>query len=169
VVYLRDEGGGPALRTRQVAFVKALAAEPGITLVHEAPVDASGTQAAPRVAEAFRLQKNFDALFADTDLIAEAASNAITATNPAARESTLIVGVDGAMGKGGGVDLTIASKIDATILRPPLVDLAWAIVKKSLDDPAFTPKPRYEQEPRLITLETAMTIAREGLPVPQVQ
>lgn len=169
VVYLQDEGGGPGMKLREEAFMKALAAEPGITLVHEAPVDASGNQAAARVAEAFRLQKNFEVIFADTDLIAEAASKAVAATNPAARESMLILGADGAKGKGGGVDLTIDSKIDATVLRPPLMDLAWSIVKKLLDDPTFHPKPRYELEPRLVTLETAMTIAREGLPASQAE
>jgi ABC-type sugar transport system substrate-binding protein len=169
VVYLQDEGGGAALKPRHEVFVTALAAEPGITLVHEAPVDASGTQAAARLAEAYRLQRNFDVIFADTDLIAQAASAAITATHPTARENMLIVGVDGAMGQGGGVDLIINSKIDATILRPPLVNFAWAIVKKCLDDPQFQPKPRYDQDPQLVTLETAMQIAREGLPAPQVE
>lgn len=169
IVHLEEASRGSEFKRRQAAFVKALAAEPGITLVHEAPVDAWGTQAAARLAEAFRLQKNFDVVFCDTDLIASSASTAVTAANAPARELMLIVGADGALGKGGGVELTIGSQIDATVLRPPLVDAAWTIIEKCLDNSSFTPRPRYEQNLRPVDLETALRLAREGLPAPNVE
>jgi ABC-type sugar transport system substrate-binding protein len=169
LVYLQDAGDGPALKRREEGFLKALARESGITLVHEAPVEASGADAAPRVAEAFRLQKDFDVIFCDTDLIANAASTAVTSVNAAARQSMLIMGVDGALGKGGGIELTVKSQIDATVWRPLLVDAAWAIIGKYLDDETFTAHPRYEQNPQPISMETALRFLHDGTPAPTLE
>lgn len=169
LVYLQDTGDGPALKRREEALLKALTAEPGVTLVHEAPVEASGADAPQRLAEALRLQKNFDVIFCDTDLIASTASAAVTSSNAAARQSMLIMGVDGALGKGGGVELTIKSQIDATLWRPLLVDAAWILIGKYLDDSSFIAHPRYEQDPQPVSLETALRFLNDGPPAPHVE
>jgi len=150
-------------------FSKAIAQQPGITVVHQAPCKMLGEDTAERINEVLRLVKDFDVIFAHNDLVAHAASKAVAATRPELMERILVMGVDGNLGKGGGKEMIIKGEIDATICRPPLVDLAWAIIEKCLADPKFNPKPRYDVAPLALNYESALEVARTGLPMPPIE
>jgi ribose transport system substrate-binding protein len=149
-------------------FSKIISGHPGITLVHQAPCKLLGEDTAERINEALRLQKDFDVIFAHNDLIAAAASKAVAAARPDLSERILVLGVDGNLGKGGGKEMIIKGEIDATICRPPLVDLAWGLTEKMLSDPQFAPKPRYDVKPVVLNFEAALEVSKTGLPAPQV-
>lgn len=149
-------------------FLKSIWQQPGITVVHQAPCKLLSEDTADRVKEALVLQKDFDVIFAHNDLIARAASKAVAAANPELIGRILVLGVDGNLGKGGGKEMIIKGEIDATICRPPLVDLAWAITEKCLTDPQFAPKPRYEVRPVALNYEAAIEVARTGIPTPPI-
>ena len=118
------------------------------------------------MAEALRLQKTFDVVFAQSDIMAMAASNALKAIKDGPREQMLVLGVDGSVAKGGGIDMVIKGDIDATVYNPPMVDLGWKVLVRLLDDPSFKPKSRYELEPFVITPEKATTLSIHGVPSP---
>lgn len=150
-------------------FSKSLSQHPGITIVHQAPCKMLGEDTAERVNEVLRLVKDFDVIFAHNDLIAHAASKAVAAARPDLTERILVMGVDGNLGKGGGKEMIIKGEIDATICKPPLVDLAWAIIQKCLADPKFNPKPRYDVAPLALNYESALEVSRTGLPMPPIE
>ena len=154
-------------RERSAAFMEALRAEPGIVLVHDAPTHWNAVTTKARLEEARRLQKQFDVIYAHSDFIAQAAHQALSAPGASERESILVLGVDGQLGKGGGVQMITRAEIDATVFNPPLVDLAWKIIQKMLDDPSYKPKARYEIDPFIITSEKAFELANKGVPTPQ--
>jgi len=154
-------------RERSAAFIEALRAEPGIVLVHDAPSNWNAVASKARLEEALRLQKQFDVIFAHSDFIAQAAHQALSGPAATGRENILLLGVDGQFGKGGGVQMITRAEIDATVFNPPLVDLAWKIILKMLDDPAYKPKQRYEIDPFIITSEKAFELANKGVPAPQ--
>ena len=150
-------------------FSKAISQQPGVTLVHQAPCNMLGEDAADRMKEVLRLHKDFEVIFAHNDFIARAASKAVADAQPELRERILVLGVDGNLGKGGGKEMIIKGEIDATICRPPLVDLAWAIVERCIADPKFEPKPRYDVPPLALNFESALEIAKTGLPMPPIE
>jgi hypothetical protein len=90
--------------------------------------------------EARRIQQQYDIIFCHGDTIARYASNyAGLAKN---REDTLIIGLGALPGRQEGLELLRNNDIDATIARPPLVDLALRILVKKSQDKAFQPKGR---------------------------
>jgi ABC-type sugar transport system substrate-binding protein len=109
-------------------FVHGLSAQPGILLVHDTPSNWTPSQVAPRLAEAVRLQKSLDVIFAHDDFIAQAAHQASLQTGT--REQTLIIGLNGFAGPEGGIEMMRRHEIDATVLRPFLVDHAWTLLKQ---------------------------------------
>ncbi len=149
-------------------LLKSIWQQPGITVVHQAQCKLLSEDTAERVKEALLLQKDFDVIFAHNDLIARAASKAVAAANPELIGRILVLGVDGNLGKGGGREMIIKGEIDASICRPPLVDLAWAITERCLSDPKFVPKPRYEVPPVALNYESAIEVGRTGIPTPPV-
>ena len=150
-------------------FSKAIAQQPDITLVHQAPCKMLGEDAADRMTEVLRLHKDFDVIFAHNDLVARAASKAVAAARPELIGRILVLGADGNLGKGGGKEMIIKGEIDATVCRPPLVDLAWALIEKCLGDPQFNPKPRYDVAPLALNFESALEVAKTGLPIPPIE
>ncbi|MCE9518447.1 MAG: substrate-binding domain-containing protein [Verrucomicrobia bacterium] len=150
-------------------FIKSISNQSGITLVHQAPCKMLGEDVADRLKEALRLQGSFDVIFAHNDLIAAAASKAIAVAQPELVGRILVLGVDGNLGKGGGKEKIINGEIDATIYRPPLVDLAWSIAEKCLADPRFIPKSRYEVKPVALNFEAAIEVSKTGIPAPSVE
>lgn len=149
-------------------FSKAIAQVPGISVVHQAPCKMLGEDVADRMNEILRLQKDFDVIVAHNDLLARAASKAVGAARPELMGRILVMGVDGNLGKGGGKEMIIKGEIDATICRPPLVDLAWMLIEKCLADPQFNPKPRYDVAPLALNFQSALEVSKTGLPLPSI-
>ena len=151
---------------RSAGFLEALSKQPGIRLVHQAATGWDEKQAQTAIADAVRLQKTFDVVFVHSDLLAKAASTALKTLQGNSREQMLFIGVDGSVGKDGGVDMVLKGDIDATIFNPPMVDLAWKILIRLLDEPAYHPKQTYELEPFAITPDNAPQISSRGVPSP---
>ena len=162
VVNFTGPDDSPASAQRKEGFAEAFAQEPGILIVHQAPVGLLGEGMPDRIAEALNLQKNFDVVFAHNDIMARAAATALVKAGQ--RNNVLVMGVDGAPGKGGGIQMVTRSEIDATVYHPPLVDYAWSLVLRGLREPGFKPAPRHELPPVLINLEEAIEWARVGPP-----
>lgn len=171
VVHLTGAEDSRITQQRTAGFMEALKSAPDVVLVHEAPANGSEKEAADRIKEALKLQKNFDVIYAENDLMARGAGAAIKESDLAARESMLIIGSDGALGKGGGIEMLEQGAMEATVYSPPLVDKAWLLVKQALDDPAFKAKieKSYRLKPFVITAEAAESIQRKGLPVPELE
>lgn len=158
-----EESAVTTLRTE--GFVEALAQQPGILVVHQTPAGMLGEGVSDRIAEALKLQKTFDVVFAHSDLMARAAATALVKAG--LRDTVLVVGVDGAPGKGGGMQMVTRSEIDATLYHPPLVDVAWSLAQRGLKEPGFKPSPRQELQPVMIDLEKAIEWTRDGIPPPK--
>ncbi|CAN5842737.1 hypothetical protein BH11VER1_BH11VER1_22920 [soil metagenome] len=171
VVQLTGAEDSRVTQERSAGFREALKATPEVVLVHEAPANGNEKEAAERIKEALRLQKTFDVVYAQNDFMARGASAAIKEVDVAAREAMLVIGTDGAIGNGGGIEMLQQGNIEATVYAPPLVDKAWQLVKQVLDDPAFKTKieKTYHLKPFVITLESTDAILRQGLPTPELE
>lgn len=160
VVQLR--GAEDSFTSNEIAegFLEGLHAESGVIVVHDAPADWSAENGTQRVAEAFRLQQNFDAIYAHNDAIAlGAAKGAETAGQ---RENIFIVGTDGLAGQKRGIDLVRQSEIDATVVQPALVDLALQVIVKLRADKTFKPQPFYEVQPVTVVPKNVDQCLRTG-------
>lgn len=166
VVQITGPEGSAYSNAVSTAFQAALKKAPGVVLVHDAPANWAAEEAGYRFNDALRLQKQFDVVFCHSDFMAFGAARAARAAQPPVRDSLLILGLDGNPGNGGGLSLVVNSEIDATVHVPPLVDFAWDICVKILDDPAYTPKPRYELLPVLASGDLAATLQSKGSPKP---
>ena len=160
VIQLRSHE--PSFWSDQVAagFTQGLSRQSWAILVHDAPTDNDPALVAKRLQEAYRIQKQFDVIFAHTDLIAGTSSKFSSDTN--VREDTLIVGANAIPGRIGGLELLRSGEIDATIARPPLVDLALRIIVKMRADSTFTPAPLYEIAPLAVTPRNHAAVSRQG-------
>jgi ribose transport system substrate-binding protein len=141
-------------------FLEGLHAQPGVILVHDAPADWNMENAALRTAEAFRLQQNFDAIYAHNDAIALGAAQGAEAAGQ--RENIFIVGTDGLSGQKRGIELVRQSEIDATIVQPALVDLALQIIVKLRADKNFKPQPFYDIQPVTVVPKNVEQSLRAG-------
>ena len=168
VVEISGDSGGRVSQERSEGFANALAPTPGIRIVHEAPGNWNEKDTQARIAEAVRLQKPFDVVFSHSDIMAHAAHLALKAQSSEQRDQILIMGVDGFLGNTGGVQMVVKSELDVTVFNPPLVDLAWKLINKVLDDPTFVPSKRYELEPSIINLEKALEVSAKGFPSPSL-
>ena len=112
-------------------FAEGLTPNTSIILIHDTPADWTSANVQPRYAEALRLQKSIDVVFAHDDFLAQAAHFAATAAGT--RDDTLIIGVNGFAGAEGGLEMMRRNEIDATIQRPFLVDAAWQRFKQPPD------------------------------------
>lgn len=162
VVHLTGPEGNAISTLRKEGFAEALSQHPGVLIVHQAPAGLMGEGVPERIGEALQLQKNFDVVFAHDDLMARAAAAALVKAG--LRDNVLVMGVDGAPGKGGGIQMVTSSEIDATVYHPPLVDFAWGLVLRGLQDPGFKPAPRNELKPVIVNLEKAIEWTRDGTP-----
>lgn len=144
VVQLRGAADSFAANELAEGFIEGLHTQSGIILVHDAPADWSTENATKRTAEAYSLQKNFDAIFAHNDAMASGAAKA--AETAGQRENVFILGADGLSGQKRGLELVRIGEIDATIVQPALVDLALQIVMKVRTDKTFKPQASYEIE-----------------------
>ncbi|WP_395744214.1 substrate-binding domain-containing protein [Prosthecobacter sp.] len=160
VVQLR--GVADSYPTNEVAegFAEGLRTQPGVILVHDAPADWSTEKAAQCTAEAFNLQKNFDAIYAHSDAIATGAAKAAEAAGQ--RENLFIVGTDGLSGQKRGLELVRLGEIDASVVQPALVDLALQIVVKMRSEKTFKPQPSYEIQPMVIVPKNVDQCLRTG-------
>ncbi len=160
VVELR--GVEDSFPTNEIAegFAGTLKTEPGIIIVHDAPADWSAEKAAKCTEDAFRLQKNFDVIYAHSDVMATGAAKAAEAASQ--REHILILGTDGLAGQRRGVDLVRDAELDATIVRPALVDLALQIITKMRSDKTFKPLPAYEVKPMAVVPKNVDQCLRQG-------
>lgn len=160
VLQLRGAEGDHTSDEIAAGFSEALQASPGIIIVHDSPAEWSTEKAAQRTTEAFRLQKNFDVIYAHNDAIAMGAAKAAEAAGQ--REDILIVGTDGLAGQKRGIELVQRGELDATIVQPALVDLALQIILKMRADKTFKPKPSYEIQPVAIVPKNADESFRTG-------
>lgn len=141
-------------------FADELKKESGVILVHDAPADWKPENATARTTEAFRLQKQFDVIFAHNDALAMGAAKA--AIEAGERENIFIIGTDGLTGTKRGMELVRMGDIDATIVQPALVDFALQIVLKMRDEPDFKPQPAYEIEPFAVVPKNVEQALRVG-------
>ncbi len=165
VVQLRGAADSFAANELAEGFTEGLHTQPGVILVHDAPADWSTETASKRTAEAFALQKNFDAIFAHNDAIASGAAKA--AETAGQRENIFILGADGLSGQKRGLELVRIGEIDATIVQPALVDLALQILMKLRTDKTFKPQPSYEIEPVVVlpkNVEHSIRVGTYNLP-----
>lgn len=169
VVMLRGDEEGQVSRLRAEGFVTAIQSVPGIVLVHDASANWNERNAADRTREALRIQKQFDVIYAQNDLIAAGASRTVREANADARETMLIVGTDGALGPGAGLDMVLKGEIEATLYQPPLVDLAWEQAQALIDTPGASVPKRTQVKPFMITPDNVLAIQEEGLPVPETE
>ena len=169
VVLLRGDEDGLASSRRAEGFCQSLEKFPGVVLVHDAPGNWNESDAATRIKEALRLQKQFDVIYAQNDSMALGASKAVREFSVEARESMLIIGTDGVPGKGAGVDMVVRGDQEATIYTPPLVDLAWREMQALLDSPGYRPKPHAMVKPFIVTTENAPQLQQRGIPMPDLE
>ncbi len=160
VVQIR--GVEDAFPTNELAagFEEELKKESGVILVHDAPADWKPENATARTAEAFRLQKQFDVIFAHNDALAMGAAKATIEAGE--RENVFIVGTDGLTGTKRGMELVRIGDIDATVVQPALVDFALQIILKLRDEPDFKPQPAYEVEPFAVVPKNVESALRVG-------
>ncbi len=163
VVQLTGPDDNPVSTQRKEGFAEALAQQPGILIVHQAPAGFLGEAVADRIGEALKLQQNFDVLFANNDVMARATATALVKMG--LRDNVLVMGVDGAPGRGGGIQMVTSSEIDATVYHPPLVDFAWSLAQRGLKEPGFKPAPRHEIKTVIVNLEKAIELMRDGIPL----
>lgn len=149
----------PESTARHEGFTEALKKTPGAVIVHDAPGGWTKQGGKDRAAEALRLQQHFDILYAYNDAMAYGAT---TALGPQ-RENVLIIGTDGYIGVEGGLTLVSQGNIDASIYQPILVDLAWKLILRRLQEPNFAPKPSYRLTPVTITPKNVEDLRRGGL------
>jgi ribose transport system substrate-binding protein len=160
VIQLR--GVDDSYPTNEIAegFSEGLHAQPGVILVHDAPADWTAEKATQITNEAFRLQKNFDVIYAHNDAIAIGAAKATEAAGQ--RDNIFIVGTDGLSGQKRGLQLVHQGEIDATIVQPALVDLALQIITKLRNDQTFKPLPAYEIQPVVVVPKNVEQSLRVG-------
>lgn len=160
VVQLR--GAADSYSTNEIAegFSEGLRTQSGVILVHDAPADWSPETAAKCTTEAFNLQKNFDAIYAQSDAMAIGAAKA--ADTAGQRENVFIVGTDGLSGQKRGLELVRLGDLDASVVQPALVDLALKIIIKLRSDKAFKPQPSYEIQPVVILPKNVEQMLRTG-------
>ena len=160
VVELSGDESSPVSKARHDGFTEALQKVPGIVLVHDAPASWTQQGAKDRTQEALRLQSQFDVLYAHNDSMALGAATTLGDL----RASVLVIGTDAFLGEEGGLTLVNQGDIDATIHQPPLVDLAWQIVLRRIQEPTFMPKPSYRLSGTPITPKNVNDIRRSGPP-----
>lgn len=151
---------------RAAAFEKALAAQPGIVLVHDAPTGWERDAVTHRMREAFRLQKSFDIVYAHNDLTAALAADA--AREAGQRESLFIVGTNALGGVEAGLDMVREGVIDASVHQPLLVDFAWRVSRRLVAESGFRPKPRYEIEPFFVSPKNLVEVLAKGPKYPEM-
>lgn len=159
VVELRGDEGSMS-EERHEGFMEALKKAPGVILVHDAPAQWSRQGGLARAQEALRLQKQFDVVYAHNDSIALGASSGLGD----ARSQVLVIGTDGFRGEEGGLTLVNEGSLDASVHQPLLVDLAWAIILRRAENPAFAPKPSYRVNASLITPKNVDEFRVKGPP-----
>ncbi len=160
VVQLRGEEHSFATDEIAAGFQEGLQAAPGVILVHDAAADWSADAAFHRLNEAFRLQKNFDVIYAHSDVIALGAVKA--AEGAGQRDNLFIIGTEGISDQRKGLQLVRRGEIDATIVQPALVDLALQIIVKLRSDKKFKPRPVYEIQPVAVTSRTVDQALNQG-------
>jgi len=130
IMVLRGSDADPDAQSIHAGLVAGLQAQPSLIIVHDAPADWSTNSAKTRFAEALRLQKPIDVVFAHDDLLAQAIHRA--ASEQAVRDDLFLVGVNGFAGSEGGIEMIRNHELDATCQRPFLVDVAWRLVQRHL-------------------------------------
>lgn len=160
VVEIRGDEKDSGSTKRHEAFVEELRKHPGIIIVHDTAGGWTREGGRDRAAEALRLQKQFDVLYAHNDSMALGASLALADQ----RENILIIGTDGFRGDEGGFSLVNTGDIDASIHQPLLVEMGWKVLLRRLEDPDFLPKPSYRLAPTAITPKSLNDLRTHGLP-----
>lgn len=160
VVQLRGAAEDHASNEMAEGFSEGLRSQSGIIIVHDAPADWNTDKASQRTADAFRLQQNFDAIYAHSDAIALGAAKA--AETAGQRENVFIIGTDGLSGQKRGLESIRDGEIDASVVQPALVDLAMQIIAKLHSDKAFKPQPSYEIQPMVILPKNVEQCVRTG-------
>lgn len=155
VVQLTGDNVSFAAKARSEGFHEALKAEPGIIVVHEAPGAWSREGGKARTEESLRLQHVFDVVCAHNEAIAQGATDALGAAQM--RDRVLVVGMD------GGLEMLRKSVIDATILQPLPMQVAFELIKKTLSDPHFVPPARTELQPEAVTPANLDAVIGRGL------
>lgn len=160
VVQLRSAEAADWSGRVATAFENALKAQPGVILVHDAPAESTADSVQRRLEEARRIQREYDVIFCHSDAIARFASaHATLAKN---REYTLIIGIGALPGRNEGLELLRNTDIDATVSRPPLIDLALRLLVKKDQDTAFQPKAEYEIPPMIVSPKNYDQAIRAG-------
>lgn len=164
VVQLRGDEEGAVSARLAAGFEAGLKPQGGVVLVHDAPGAWTEEGGAARMKEALRLQKHFDVVFAHNDAMALGAAG--IAREAGVRDLLLIIGMDGTQGEQGGLKMVLEEKLEATIYRPPLIDVGWRQLLRWLEDPSRPMPPRTRVQPMVVTLEEASRYVGKGLPPP---
>lgn len=159
VLMIRGSEDSVLCARRAEGFLEALAAEPGVILVHDAPGFWTQEGGRLRTEEALRIQRVLDVVYAHNDLMALGSAKALGEQ----RESVLVIGTDGLGGRNGGLPLVNEGMLDGTIYQPLLVDFAAILVARRMEDPAFVPRPEYELKPRAVTPRDLDDIRLNGM------
>lgn len=165
IVEIRGDEEAGICQQRHEGFVEVIKKAPGLVIVHDAPGGWTRKDGRERTAEAVRLQSSFDVVYAHNDAMALGAAMALGEN----RENVLIIGSDGFLGEEGGLTLVSNGGIDISIFQPVLVDLAWKIIQRQINEPAFQIKPSYKIAPLEITPKNAPDLMRKGMtPLPEL-
>ncbi|MEN3943585.1 substrate-binding domain-containing protein [Prosthecobacter sp. SYSU 5D2] len=162
VIEIRGDDESVQCQQRHEGFEAALAEAPGVILVHDAPGGWSLAGGRDRALDALRLQQSYDIVYAHNDVMAFGASLALAQKE--VRNEVMVIGTDGFRGTEGGMTLVGDGEIDATLYQPLLVDFAWVLLRKKLEDRTFRPKPRYDMPLRTIQPKDLDEIRLNGLP-----
>jgi ABC-type sugar transport system substrate-binding protein len=137
VVQLTSSEDAAASELQSEGLQTALKAAPDVVIVHDAPAFWKKEEASLRIQEALRLQGQFDVVVAQTDAIAQGASEALSQAGK--REETLIVGIGGMRGSMGGIALLQRGVIDAVVRHPFPLEKLYPELQKIAADPNYRP------------------------------
>ena len=150
IVQITSIDDATTAKDQRAGLEEALQKESGVVLVHDAPGEWTREGAGQRIAEALRLQGQFDVVIAQSDAMAQGVSEALTAAGK--REQVLIISIGGLRQPDGGVELLRQAAIDAVILHPLPMEKLYPALQQFATQPGFKPAPlRDELAPGILT------------------
>jgi ABC-type sugar transport system substrate-binding protein len=129
VVHLLGDEFSFRSTARAEGFHEGLKVEPGIVVVHESPTDWDAKISQTCTEEALKLQRQFDVIVAQSDLIALGASQAISTAQ--LRDDVMIIGMDALGGEGGGIELVAKGTLDASVHHAKPMKHAFDLIQKA--------------------------------------
>ena len=156
VVELMGQTEGDTSLLRHQGFIRALAKEPGLIVVHEAPGYWNHADAKERMKEAMKLQKPVEVVYAHNDAMLVGAYQA--AEDAALQQELLFVGTGGLPGLNGGLKNVVDRTVNFTISLPLLTDLAADAVIQMIRSPNAAAPVKQVVPVELVTARNAAEI-----------